>query len=108
MESFAPAAEWMGTVRLWDVRSRACVTTLRETPGAVYQIALSADESLLVSGELDRKVRLRELRSRRYTSTLQADTGAAYGVSLSAAGTLMASCGIDGIVSVWQVQGELA
>ena len=61
-----------GTVRLWDVATRAPVAVLRGHTGVVWRVAFSADGKLLASGSSDKTIRLWDAQTHEQLAVIPA------------------------------------
>ena len=94
-----------GTVRLWDVATRAEVATLKGHTGKVTSVAFSPNGATLASagGWRDPTVRLWDVATRAEVATLKGHTGGVTSVAFSPDGATLASGGGDSTVNLWDV-----
>ncbi len=86
-----------GTVRLWDVESRAEITIPERTRGAVKQVAFSPDGKRLIWASYpDDQVTLWDVESREPTATFEGSSFA-----LSPDGAILAC--FSGTITLWEV-----
>jgi WD40 repeat protein/tRNA A-37 threonylcarbamoyl transferase component Bud32 len=105
-----------GTVKVWDARSGKELLTLKghtgrlmEGPGveirAVQSVAVSKDDSRIVSGGSDNTVRVWDARSGKELLTLKGHTNVVSSVVFSSDGGRIVSCSHDRTVRVWDARG---
>ena len=106
--SLLASGSWDETVKLWDVRSRTLVTTLKGHSDSVTSVAFSPDGTLLASGSGsdDKTVKLWDVRSRTLAATLKGHFGGVDSVAFSPDGTLLASGSGDKTVRLWDVRSR--
>jgi len=91
------------TVRLWDVVTRASVSTLYGHSRNVASVAFSPDGATLASGSLDRTVKLWDIDAGQEIATLPGHAGFVRCIAFSPDGTILASASNDGTVKLWDV-----
>lgn len=91
-----------GEIRLWDVRSRRLVRTLRGHEDAIYGVAFSPDGRTLAAGSYDRLVSLWSVQGGA-PRMLKDHIDAVYSVVFSPDGRQVASAAGDRTIKVWDV-----
>jgi len=90
------------TIRIWDVRSGACVRTLQEHTGEVNSVAWLPDGQRLASASDDETIHLWEVRSGKYLQTLNGHTDFVNSVAWSPDGQRLASASADKTIRLWE------
>lgn len=76
---------------------------------AVYSVAYSDDDSLLMSGSFDKTVKIRKFSEQRqnyeHSQTLFGHGGTVFGVRATSKNTYILSCSYDKTVIVWHLEG---
>ncbi|HUI08514.1 MAG TPA: protein kinase [Verrucomicrobiae bacterium] len=91
------------TIRLWQVKSGKCVSTLIGHENSVDSVFLGMDDRYALSGSADRTLRLWDLSTGKCLRTFEGHTDAVYSVCLSADGKYALSGGRDATVRFWEV-----
>jgi WD40 repeat protein len=61
------------TIKLWDVKSGACLKSFTEHKNTVRSVAFSADGLILASGSEDETIKLWNIETLTYIKTLKAE-----------------------------------
>ena len=94
-----------GTIRLWDIDTRAATGALTGHRGPVDGVAFGPGGRTLVSGGADGTVRLWDVAARRALGApLRGSRGAVLAVAYSPDGTAVAGGGVDRTVRVWDAR----
>jgi len=88
------------TVRIWDLVTGRCTTSLDEHPDPLWCLAVSADGNEAVSGDVDGVLMLWDMAAGKPVTGLQEHSGAVRAVALSADGRHAASAGDSGRLKV--------
>src|SRR5205807_3640381 len=92
------------TIKVWEVSSGQCLTTLRGHRDWVWSVACSSDGRLLASGDVDGVVKLWELGSGQCLKTLHGDPKAIMALTFVPDGATLLSSNEQGMVNAWDVQ----
>ena len=92
------------TVRVWDLESGRCLSTLEGHSASVRSVAVSPDGRRAVSGSSDQTVRVWDPESGRCVSTLEGHTGWVRSVAVSPDGRRAVSGSDDQTVRVWDLE----
>jgi len=92
------------TIRLWDVRSGACLFIFEGHSWPVDSIRFSPDGKLLASGSSDRTIRLWNVERGMCIATLEGHTKRVGCVRFSLDGKSVVSCSEDGTLRFWDVE----
>ena len=92
-----------GTVKLWDVATRATIASLERHTDGVRSVVFSPDGTVLASGAFDNTVKLWDVATRAIIATLEGHTGGVNSVVFSPDGTVLASGAWDNTVKLWDV-----
>ena len=91
-------------IRFWDLTTGRCTMALKYHEAAVYAVAVSADERIVVSGSEDRTVNVHVIgKSARY-GCLKGHLDAVYTVAISRLGTMCASGSGDKTIRLWNLK----
>jgi WD40 repeat protein/serine/threonine protein kinase len=90
-------------IRLWELRSGACVADFEEQRVPVNALALSPDGRTLASGDREGQVRLWDMRSQRCLRSFLGHAGHVRAVTFVCDGAFVASGGEDRVIKVWEV-----
>lgn len=71
------------TIKIWDLNSKKCLTTLKEHTSTVNSVDVSHDGSMLVSGSLDGTIKFWDLVSYECKHTIVSHTPGVNGVAFS-------------------------
>ncbi|MEI5101827.1 hypothetical protein RB200_29085 [Streptomyces sp. PmtG] len=103
----APDSTWLvsgrhdGTVRVWDIATRACASLLSADGGPVTAVVIAPDGSWFASADEAGRVRLWDTASATGLLTLEDGPGAVRGLAVSPDGGLLASGHADGGIRLW-------
>ena len=95
------------TVRLWDVDSATCVSTLSAHVDGVTATAVSPNGTLVASGSRDGNVLLWNLITGRSMATLRGHTSWVRSVAFSPDSLTVVSSSFDGTLRLWRVDGSV-
>ena len=96
------------TIKLWDVRTGACLQTLVGHRNWVMSVAFSADGMQIVSGSADRTIKLWDVRTGACLQTLAGHDHGVWSVAFSADGMQIVSGSADRTIKLWDVRtGEV-
>jgi small GTP-binding protein len=92
------------TVRLWDLKTEQCLSTLNGHKGWVWSVAWSADQRQALSCSDDNTVRLWDIETGKCIRVLEGHTGAVKEVMWSANQRHALSSSQDNTVRLWDVK----
>ena len=90
------------SVRLWDIKSGACVRVMPKHAHGVSKVAVSPDGSMVAAGTLDGVVQLWDVRKAEALTTLRHHRSMILSLSFSRGSQMLASGGADCMLSQWQ------
>ncbi|MDJ0774572.1 MAG: AAA-like domain-containing protein [Mastigocoleus sp. MO_167.B18] len=112
--SFSPdgkiiaAASTDSNIKLWNIKNRKLVKTLKGHTKNIIDISFSPNGKLLVSGSSDKTVKLWNLENGTEIYSRKGHTGILYSVNFSPDGKQLASASNDRTVKIWNAEdGEL-
>lgn len=91
------------TVKVWDVETGRCLTTLKGHTDKVWGVAITADGRRAVSGSVDKTVRIWDVETSSHLATLEGHTDAVTEVAITPDGRRVISGSRDESVRVWDV-----
>ncbi|KAI9772504.1 MAG: hypothetical protein M1840_000709 [Geoglossum simile] len=94
------------TIRLWDSKTGAPLSTLVGHSSSVNTVAFSPDGQLLASASMDRAVRLWDPKTGAPLGTLEGHSGPVTAVAFSPDSQLLASASWDSTVRLWDSKTE--
>ena len=100
------SASYDGTIKLWDSDTGECLKTLDCHSGAIEDIALSPDGSILASAGNETVVRLWNIKTGECLKTLQGHSRWVFSVAFSPDGNLLASGSEDETIKLWDVKSR--
>ncbi len=89
------------TIKVWDLRTGACLRTLE---GHAVSVALSGDGSTLVSASNDKTIKVWDLSTGACLRTLEGHTNSVNSVALCGDGITLASGSDDSTIKVWDLR----
>jgi WD40 repeat protein/class 3 adenylate cyclase len=92
-----------GLAGIWHVDSGRKIATFAGHEGALWDVAFSADGSVLATGGFDRTVRLWDVESEVQTLVLRGHRSVVGRLAFSADGSKLVSGAGDGVVRVWAI-----
>jgi WD40 repeat protein len=100
-------AGWDGAVTVWQADTGTALMTLPH-PGIVTSATFSADDTLVIAGDVTGSVHLWDLASRAEVARVEGHAEAVEHCAASDDGTLLLSAGDDHTLKLWGVQAALA
>ena len=94
------------TIKVWDIASGSCVSTLRGSSAAVATVSMSLEAMYVLSGCADGSLKVWDMATAKCLCTLKGHTGAVKSLSIAPSNQFFVSGGIDSIVKVWKISGE--
>lgn len=94
------------TVRLWDVGTGSCRSTLESHSGLISATAISPDSQLIISASHDSTVRLWDVETGSCRNTLKGHLDWVNAVAFSSDSQLVASVSADFTVRLWNIETE--
>ncbi|ACK69682.1 WD-40 repeat protein [Gloeothece citriformis PCC 7424] len=94
------------TIKLWNVTSGQCLSTLSGHAEGVWAVEFSPNGSLLASGGTDQTVKLWDVKTAQCVKTLEGHQGWVWSVAFSADGKLLGSGCFDRTVKLWDLQSS--
>jgi WD40 repeat protein len=101
------------TVRIWDIKSGKCISTLEGHSGCVRSVTFSHDGKLLASGSEDGTVKIWDVDAAKSLKTLTGHVGKVWSVAFSpipptplikgGEGGILVSGGEDNTIKIWEV-----
>lgn len=92
------------TIKLWDVCTAECLSTLRGHTDCVGSLAFYPKGLTLASGSFDQTIKLWDVHAGQCMNTLQSQAGTVRSLAFNAYGTILATCGLDETVKLWDMQ----
>lgn len=91
------------TLKVWDVQSGSCLTTIPAHIGKVNSVCFHPGGSLIASGGDDKNVQLFNLKHQHVEKILTGHKAVIWSVAFSPDGKLLASGSFDQMVRIWEV-----
>ncbi|GBG24630.1 WD repeat-containing protein 5 [Hondaea fermentalgiana] len=91
-------------MRIWDIRTGACMGYFAGHTSIVSWCAFSPDDKLIVSASFDMSLKVWDSRTGRCTCTLTGHSDSILDGDLSANGKLILSASMDGTVRLWSIE----
>ena len=91
------------TIRIWDIKDRSLVASIKGHENAVTHAEYSHDGRLIVSGSIDGTVRVWTEEPSSVIKTYRGHSGAVRSVSVSPDGTKLATASADRTARLWDV-----
>jgi hypothetical protein len=91
------------TIRLWEVATGLCCSTLEGHSDSNGAVAFSPDGQLVASATQDKTVRLWDVASSLFLSTLEGHSKMVLAVAFSPNSRMVASASLDNTVRLWKV-----
>ena len=101
--TWAASASWDETVRIWDLESGACVTTLEGHTGNVYSVAITPDGKRVLSASADTSVRVWDASSGLQLAKLDGHTNEVWSVVALPDNARALSGGWDNTLRLWEL-----
>ena len=92
-----------GTLKIWDVKTGKCVSTLDEHQDAVRSVALNPDANLALSGSFDCSLKLWDISTNKCLRTFIGHTGEIHSVCFSSDGKFALSGAFDRTLKYWDI-----
>ncbi len=89
------------TIKIWDLKQRKELYTLRGHLGKVYAVAISPDGQSVVSGSDDKTIKIWDLKTGKEIRTLVGHQGLISSVAISRDGQTIASVSYDKTIKIW-------
>jgi WD40 repeat protein len=100
-ERFVATSSVDHTVRIWNRRQGAPLSTILAHPNAVYSVRFSPDGTHIVTGSLDHTAAIWDWRHSRRLTILRGHTAGVNAVRYSIDGALIATASDDGTIMLW-------
>jgi eukaryotic-like serine/threonine-protein kinase len=94
-------ANWDRQAKIWDVRTRREIHTLKGHTEEVVGVAFSPDGALAATASFDRTVKIWDSRTARELQVLRGHASRVQSVVFRPDGKLLATAGNDGLVKLW-------
>lgn len=94
------------TITIWDARNGIMIARLDEGDKPAFDLALSADGTVLATGYADGTIRLWDVAANYEITTLHGHTGAVNAIAFSQDGEQLISASSDGTVRLWSITGN--
>jgi GTPase SAR1 family protein/uncharacterized CHY-type Zn-finger protein len=91
------------TLRVWDLASGRCLTTLEGHSDLVEAIVITPDGKQIISGSDDTRLRVWDLASGRCLTTLEGHSDTIYTVAITPDGKQIVSGSMDSTLRVWDL-----
>ncbi|AFY32991.1 serine/threonine-protein kinase [Calothrix sp. PCC 7507] len=91
------------TVKIWDLKQRKELHTLRGHTGKVYAVAISPDGQSVVSGSDDKTIKIWDLNTGKERHTLTGHQGLISSVAISPDGQTIVSASYDKTIKTWNL-----
>ncbi|GAA6615277.1 protein kinase domain-containing protein [Scytonema sp. NUACC26] len=92
------------TIKIWNLRNKKEIRTLKGHKEFVYSVTLSADSQTLASGGKDNTIKIWNVNTGQVIRTLTGHSSYVNSVSLSADGQTLASGSYDTTIKVWNLK----
>jgi WD40 repeat protein len=91
------------TIRIWDIDSGKCLTTLKGHTSVVRAIAVTSNGKRIVSGSFDKTIRIWDIDSDKCLTMLEGHTGPVYGIAVTPDGKRIVSGSGDKTIRIWDI-----
>jgi WD40 repeat protein/class 3 adenylate cyclase len=92
------------TIRLWDLGTGKCLSTLEAHTGSVYSVAFDPTGLTLASSSEDSTVKLWDTTSGKLLRTIEGHKGSVWDVGFDASGSTLASASDDNTIKIWDTR----
>ncbi|NJR74165.1 MAG: protein kinase, partial [Scytonema sp. CRU_2_7] len=91
------------TIKLWNLKSRKEIRTLKGHKGIIYSVAISPDGQTLVSGSDDNAAKVWNLKTGQEIRTIEAHSSLINSVTITPDGQKVASGSYDKTIKIWDL-----
>jgi WD40 repeat protein len=95
-----------GLVKLWDIKTRKEIASLKSSAQEVYCVVFSQDGKMVASGANDGSITIWDVKTHKHISTLHGHIGSIVQIVFSHEGKTLYSGGSDWTVRFWDVENQ--